>query len=240
MLDEKLELWLRKRINELDKTNSGLRQLAYQNLLSSSREKQRIAAQLHDNIAMGLLCCNIKLKLLQGKDTDKAVAEILDEVQEDVSNLISKTRNLISDLNPALAYRFSLEAAIYELAREAEAKYNIACKTDLDNPLATPEDDIFMVAYQSTRELLRNVARHAFAENITLYARNANGNLSIMVQDDGIGFDIAQFFADMRQKNKVGLLSIQEWLRCIGGQFEIESQPGCGTRATITVPLKRA
>jgi signal transduction histidine kinase len=240
LLDEKLELWLRKRINELDKTNSGLRQLVYQNLLSTSREKQNIGSALHDNIAMGLLCCNIKLKLLQSENTSSDAADILEEVQKDVSNLISKARGLINELNPALAYRFSMEVAITELARETEAKYSINCRTDVDDSIGTPDADVFIVAFQSMRELLCNAARHAFAENISISARGSKDNMVITVQDDGIGFDVARFFAETGHKERIGLLSIHEWLRCVGGQFEIDSKPGGGTRTSITFPLTLA
>ena len=88
------------------------------------------------------------------------------------------------------------------------------------------------------RELLVNVAKHAQANQVTVLMEVTDGVLKIVVQDDGVGFDSRELSQPEGIKGGFGLFSIKERMTDLGGALEIESQPGKGGRAILTVPLE--
>jgi signal transduction histidine kinase len=102
-------------------------------------------------------------------------------------------------------------------------------------------DDIKVVLFQSTRELLVNIAKHAGARNAWVSVRKDNGNIRINVEDDGIGFDFAEAESRIgRSDGGFGLLSIRERINYLGGHLECESGEGRGTRISLVVPLRQS
>ena len=88
------------------------------------------------------------------------------------------------------------------------------------------------------RELLMNVVKHAKARNAWIRMHEKDGRLSILVKDDGIGFNPQEILTKSIKSHTFGLFSIKERLLYLGGRLEHESKPGAGTIFTITAPLK--
>jgi signal transduction histidine kinase len=100
------------------------------------------------------------------------------------------------------------------------------------------DEDIRVMLFQMTRELLENVIKHAKAHKIDVSTIKRGRTISISVQDDGAGFDTK--ILKTEKSKGVGLFSINERLIQIGGSAEVKSKIGQGTHITITAPLKRA
>lgn len=94
-----------------------------------------------------------------------------------------------------------------------------------------------VLLFQAIRELLTNVAKHANARNVSVSIKKRDGNLEIIVKDDGSGFDTTKLKPGRSVTNGFGLFSIREPIELMCGKLKIESKPGCGTKVTAIVPL---
>jgi CheY-like chemotaxis protein/anti-sigma regulatory factor (Ser/Thr protein kinase) len=109
---------------------------------------------------------------------------------------------------------------------------------DVDPRADSPQKDIRTLLFESVRELLFNAVKHARTDRVELQLTlDANDHLCIIVSDRGVGFDLARL-EDRSKASQVGwgLFSIRERLTLLGGQFDIDSSPGHGTRVRMVAP----
>ncbi len=212
-----------------------LRALTFELIMVEERERQRIAASLHDHVAQELAAAKLKCESFD----PASHADCLREIQDILIRCIRVTRSLMNELSPPVLYELGFAQAIEWLADQFQSKYNIPAefenRLDLDDmqPLAY-ELKVFL--FQATRELLTNVARHAGARRVKVILSGGPNEAGIEVADNGSGFDVPDedFPAEMR--SGFGLFGIRERLKHFGGRLDIQSRPGRGTRVTIIVP----
>jgi two-component system NarL family sensor kinase len=101
------------------------------------------------------------------------------------------------------------------------------------------DDDVRILLFRDVRELLINVVEHARAHKVKVSIKRLGEQISVTVEDDGVGFDPAEVTLMAAGKGEFGLFSIRERLERSGGHLEIESKPRCGCRVTIVAPLKK-
>ncbi|MHC5034038.1 MAG: sensor histidine kinase, partial [Planctomycetota bacterium] len=94
-----------------------------------------------------------------------------------------------------------------------------------------------VLLFQTVRELLLNVVKHAAANAATVSVHAEDGEVRISVEDDGVGFDAAALGVHGHRTEGFGLFSIRERLDHLGGRLELQSEPGAGTRAVVTAPV---
>ncbi len=108
----------------------------------------------------------------------------------------------------------------------------------LDEQAAPQGEDVSILLFQAVRELLFNVAKHAGVKNARVEVSRVDGQIQIVVLDDGAGFDPSQIRAENGLAGGLGLISVRERLDFLGGHLEIESEPGRGSRFTLLVPIE--
>jgi signal transduction histidine kinase len=99
------------------------------------------------------------------------------------------------------------------------------------------DDDMKIFLYQTVRELLTNVAKHAQTQNASVSVKKKSSTIQIRVDDNGVGFNLPNKLSSDGQIKGFGLFRINERLEQLGGQMVIESQPNHGTKITIVAPL---
>jgi signal transduction histidine kinase len=99
-------------------------------------------------------------------------------------------------------------------------------------------DEIETVLYRATQEALTNIAKHAKANNVGILLERHSNHVSLIVEDDGVGFDVEQAFG--AEQKGVGLLGMRERVTLVGGTIEIESAPGNGVTVAVRIPVPRA
>ncbi len=207
-------------------------------LLTEERERRRLALLLHDSIGQSLAFSKREIGVLQ-KSTTPEIRQALDYVKQQIDESIRQTRDLTFELSPTTLYTFGLEAAVEELAEQfaqrGEFQVHFEATGD-DKPLS---EQIQALLYRASRELLTNISKHAEASNVFIRIDRTDGNIRIVINDDGKGFDIARLEEIIHQQKGFGLLSIRERLTHVGGTFELESQPGQGTKVTLVAPLRQ-
>jgi PAS domain S-box-containing protein len=215
-----------------------LRALASELSLAEERERRRIAMSLHDHTCQNLVLVRMKLDELL-ESAPAAQAEAFHGICNVLSDTIEDVRELTFDLSSPTLYKFGLEAALEELLEDKfGAEQDVEYDFSDDGESKPLTDDVRVLLFQSVREILINILKHARARNITLDIRRAEGSIRIAVTDDGVGFDVDEVSSLPARQRGFGLFSIKERLDCIGGSLEIDSQRGVGSQFTLVAPLK--
>ena len=216
-----------------------LKSLASQLSLTEERERHRLATDLHDQISQSLVISKIKLDQLRKSNSSGDFKEALDEISKYLGQVIEETRTLTFDLSSPILYELGFEAAVAEwLTDQIQEKHRIETEFEDDGRQKPLDDDIRVLLFRNVRELLINVVKHAKAHKAKVSTRRIGKYISVCVEDDGVGFDPVEVASTAVKKAEFGLFSIQERLEQLGGQIEIESGPGRGTKITMTAPLK--
>ena len=223
--------------NRLVQQQQQLRVLASDLALAEERERRRIAVGLHDQVIQNLAVATIRLDSLRpGLQTEDA-RNTLQAVRDSTGAAIADLRSLTFELSPPVLYELGLEQALQYLAEQMEREHGIPvlCSDDgQDKPL---RDDLRVTLYRSVRELIMNAIKHARASRLKVSVSRFDGNIRILVDDDGVGFDGKVIEMRSPAGAGFGLFSIRERLFCLGGQLAIDSQLGHGARIALTVPL---
>jgi signal transduction histidine kinase len=200
-------------------------------------EQKRIARELHDELGGTLTSLKYDLHWLEHTTASKG--EIAQRYQA-MNDLIGSTTKLVqrisSELRPKILDSLGLNAAVEWQAGEFKKRTNVGIQLHLTETLPPMDDALKTGAYRIIQESLTNIARHAQAASVEITIDVRNQNLFVLITDNGKGFDKSL----LNHPESLGLLSIQERARMIGGKAVITGEPGKGTQVTLEVPLKNA
>ncbi len=242
-LTEHLESLVVARTQELLRSQAQLRALATELNLTEQRERKRLSLELHDHLAQLLVLA--RLKLGQAKQQAGSPQRLLDLVRQTddvLDESLAYTRTLVAELSPPVLHEFGLEAAVRWLA-ERMRRHDLAVDVQINSrqPSRIPENQAVLL-FQSVRELVMNVRKHANASKATIHLEQTPHDLLIQVCDSGTGFDQSEttlHHAIGTSTPKFGLFSIQERMAALGGEFEIRSSVGGGTVAQLRLPVNQ-
>lgn len=204
-------------------------------LRAQENERLRIARELHDELGQDLTALSIGLKGLEATAVDADRRGKLAGFRRTVESLSRHVRLITTQLRPLVLADFGLRKALEELAEGWGERLDIDVDVHLDDlPERLPESSE-LVAYRVVQEALTNVAKHANAHSISLTARLNDGQLRIVIEDDGLGFALAS--QSQIATNHFGLTGILERLLTVGGTLEVESSPGVGTTLFVNLPI---
>ena len=216
-----------------------LRSLASELILAEEKERRRIASDLHDQIGQALAVSLLSLGGLEASASSPEVSGRLREVRELIDQAFRDSRSLAFDLSPPILYELGLDAAVEALAQQMQARHGIRIAFEGDEHPKPLDDGVRVLLFQSVRELLFNVIRHAQAGKAKISVHRDQNDIQIEVEDDGVGFDASRVGVSAGRPGGFGLFNLRERLDLLDGRFEIESRPGRGTRARMVAPLKR-
>ena len=239
-LAEELEDRVNERTKELVQSQTLLRQLASELTIAEQRERRRIATDLHDYLAQLLVCARLKVSQSRARSEDTEVESWLRESDDILQQALTYTRSLVAQLTPMALHEFGLAAALKWLADQMRQQYQLLVQVDVQTGLSVglPEDQSVLI-FQSIRELLLNVVKHARVDQARIRMEQREGRLVIAVIDEGLGSD-QPALSPKTLSSKFGLFSIGERMRALGGTFDFRSTPGTGTTATLSVPVAPA
>lgn len=217
-----------------------LRQLAFESLRAEHRERRRIAVDLHDRIGQTLALCQIKLGTLRER-VDDAGAGDLDDCVGLVQQSIEDTRTLTFELSPPVLYDLGFGAAMLWLADHMRETHNLEVRVEGDETdVPTMEEELASLVFRSVRELLINAVKHAQAREAGVRMRRSGETFEIEVWDAGVGFDAEAVSRRDSPGARFGLFSIREQMERMGGEINVDSAPGRGTRVRLGVPIGEA
>jgi signal transduction histidine kinase len=217
-----------------------LKSLASQLTLAEERERHRLATELHDRISQALVISKIKLEALRKSGYDRKLDKALDDVCNSIGRTIQDTRTLTFDLSSPVLHELGFEMAVSEwLTDQIQKKHGITVEFEADGEAKPLDDDVRILLFRDVRELLINVVEHSHAHKVKVSIKRLGEQISVTVEDNGVGFDPAEVLSMAAGKGEFGLFSIRERLERSGGHLEIESRPRHGCRVIIVAPLKK-
>jgi signal transduction histidine kinase len=237
-LNADLEQRVAERTRDLVVSNHRLQALASELTLAEQRERKRLASELHDYLAQILALGRIKISQLRQKVSTQA-PDVQPLVVE-IDNLLEKageyTRSLMAKLNPPVLDELGLPSALNWLAKQMPL-HGLMVEVRLSQERVPLPDDQAVLLFQSVRELLINVAKHAGTDRATVsLTLEPDQELRIEVQDQGRGFDTVAMEAKS-EHGHFGLFSVRERMQAMGGRLDVRSRPGEGTTVTMVLPL---
>jgi signal transduction histidine kinase len=210
-----------------------LRNLSRQLVETQEEERRSLSRELHDQIGQLLTAIRIGAGNLEEdlpQNSDRAKVQ-LDQIKRLSEQTLRTVRDLAMGLRPSMLDDLGLGAALEWQARQHSRLCGVPVSVELEGA-ENLSDSQRTCVYRVVQEALTNIARHAKALNIEVRLQTVEDGISILVRDDGTGFDVAE------AGKGLGLLGIKERVRQLGGEASIESQRGSGTRLSAWLPLE--
>ena len=235
-LAAELEQRVARRTAELKRRSAELEQLANELTRAEARERQRIADILHDDLQQTLAYAKLRASSLAASQEDDSEARTARDVINALSEAIETSRSLSRELNPPWLNTGGLSAALEHMAQNMSDKHGLKVTTDISDLGAKLPDEVSLFAYHSISELLFNVAKHAGTDHAHLNMNPDGDCVHLVVEDEGRGFDPESLRNTGGDDSGFGLFSIQQRAELVGGQLDIQSTPGEGSRFELTLP----
>ena len=198
-------------------------------------ERARIARDLHDDINQRLALLANGLQELEQHDTERDE----DEDQRQLHELWNLTNEIALDiqqlshrLHPSKLHYLGLPAAVRELCKEFSKAHKIEVECVAQDVPRDLKESASLNLFRTVQESLHNVAKHSSAHHVKVDLSGRSTGILLRVSDDGVGFDVSQ-----KHGQGLGLVSMEERLRSIGGRLTVWSQPSFGTLVEATVPV---
>lgn len=202
---------------------------------SSNLERLRIAAELHDGVIQDLAGVSYSLAAADraGLESPELV-RVLRDATTSTRQSVRRLRAILVEINPASLHVAGLEAALTDLvAPLTAAGVSVELTVDQDEVLST---EVEALLFRAAGEGIRNVARHAQAQNVSIRISTDAHEARLLITDDGLGFDNDER-ARRRERGHVGLDLLEELTARMNGSLEIRALPdGGGTTLELTVP----
>jgi signal transduction histidine kinase len=205
--------------------------------MAQEAERRALAAALHDSVGQLLALAKITLAEARRDAADTPLAPRLQTVHTLVQEAIDLTRSLTSELCPPPLFNSGLEAAVEHLAQQLSTRFGVEFVVVVaSKPLELQDPMKKKLLYRSVRELMVNVVKHANATHTSVTFSVADGGLTVVVRDDGVGFPIQAVRGRPRTRASFGLVSIRERLAAFKGTLSVSSYPDRGATVTLAVP----
>jgi len=215
-------------------SDKGLQVLSGRLLHVQEEERRSIARELHDGLSQTLakLGVEVGIALIRTPPTATLMRRMLQKIRIGVEELSNEIRQISHRLHPAVLEHFGLAAALRRYCTEFEEYRNINVMFVCELPFDWLPYHVAVNLYRIVQEALSNAAKHGGAKEVIVTLGRCDSDIKLSIEDDGCGFDVIK----PNQKSGLGLISIEERTRLVGGRLAIDSQIGSGTRIEVVIP----
>ena len=210
-------------------------ELSRRMMSAQEADRTRIARELHDDIGQSLAV--LKIRMLRAGQPVSGHPEMMHASLKDLSvelqKIIDKVSHLSHDLHSSELELLGLAVAVKSHCRECSEQLGIPIDCCCDQPQEKLDSLMALAFLRVLQEAMHNIVKHSRATSVMVRLTRSDRDLSLEICDDGIGFDmeVARLAAGL------GLISMRERVHLIGGEFEVQSSPGQGTRITVCAPI---
>jgi signal transduction histidine kinase len=239
---EELEMRVQQRTAELKAVNAKLetairqrKQLEYELLEITERERRRLGLDLHDDLGQKLSGLALMTKGLERKLAARRAREtpVAAQVHELVQQTLTHTRDLAHDLATLDLTDTDLPAALEGLARHAAELFNITCRFTAEGRIPPLEPSTVSQLCKIAQEAVTNAIKHAKADEVAISLADGQGKITLTVRNNGLPFP------DLRGRSTgIGLRIMNYRASLIGASLEIKSTGAQGARLTCLLPLE--
>jgi signal transduction histidine kinase len=212
-----------------------VRDLARRLIAAQEEERTRIARELHDDAGQRMASMSIDLSLIEREvvDDPRHASQVLAEVHREMDTLSDDLRDLSHSLHPGVLEHLGLIKSLDIRCKEVAVESGIAVRFDVEHEIGSVPAAIGLCLYRVAQEAIRNIVKHAAARSARVSLARHNGHIALTVEDDGCGFDAGP----TNGQRGLGLMSLDERVRMLGGTFAIATSPNKGTTVSVTIPL---
>ena len=201
--------------------------------LATSRERNRLAREMHDTLAHTLSGLSVQLETVKAYwDIDQAAARaILDKSLSAAHAGLEETRRALKALRASPLEDLGLAMALKTLVEDVAARAKLTLDLSIMDKTPALSPDVEQGIYRIAQEAVTNVVKHARARSLTARLESVEGKTVFTVSDDGVGFDMGK----SDKTAHFGLAGMQERAQIMGAELKITSEPGHGTVIRLTI-----
>lgn len=231
-------LFYRLRLFQLTKKRQQQQTFSRQLIESQESDRKRIAAELHDNLGQHLIIIKNWAALgLNFIEKDTPVREQLDEISSTALLALNEVREIIYDLRPHQIETIGLSKTITFMLEQVSTSSGIKFKTRIDeiDKLFAPDDEV--IFYRILQECVSNIIKHSEAKNASVLIIKDKSSINLKISDDGKGF-VNDKNSSSNGHFSFGLKGIEERVKMLNGEFEIQTQKNSGTTVLVNFILR--
>jgi PAS domain S-box-containing protein len=215
---------------------------SYANLVTRAQEEERkrIAREIHDEtIQMLFGSCAQLDSILNRLKLPGHTRHDIEQVSDSLGSVIDSLRSLCREIRPDIIDRFGLVDAVELFLHETEERTGLSCKLKISGQPPNMPNDLEIALFRIVQEAVNNIRRHSGASQFRLYITFADESVEIVVEDNGVGFEVPAMIGNFASDGKFGLVGMRERAHLIGGNLSVDSQIGRGTVVTVRAPLSQ-
>lgn len=220
----------------LRRTQTELRALAARLISNDEEEHRTLARELHDDFSQRLAALGFDLAELEAAFPAGVPARLRTKMHEAQGSLISLSgdlRRLAHQMHPSALELLGLSPALHQLCKDASRQGHFSVRLKTRSAPKTLSPNASLCLYRVAQECLRNIVKHAAADEVSVTLSGKDACLRLSIRDNGVGFDTEA----APSRGGLGLVSVRERVRQTGGTLAVESRPGEGTQVTVEIPL---
>lgn len=211
-------------------------ELLHRTVTAQEQERQRIAREMHDETGQTLTALGLGLNaIIQSipSHPQRAVQQAR-QLQSLVANGLNDLQRLVSGLHPPQLDELGLMPALRWYIQDVKKYFDLEVNLSGSINEKDIDPETRMTLFRIAQEAITNAVRHAAASQVQVEVKDTNGELSMRVEDNGIGFNVERVMVG-REATFLGLLGMKERAALIGGECQIESRPGRGTIVQVVI-----
>jgi len=230
------------RVDEaLRESEKKLRYLSSSLLKAQEEERQRISFGLHDELGQDLAALKIQLKSIGSRlqEDQKGLKEACESTRQHVDHIVDNVRRISRGLSPTILKDLGLSATLKWMIQNFTEQTHIKVSFDMADIDNLFSEEAQIIIYRIFQEVFTNIRKHSRATHVSVGIKKMKKNVSFIVEDNGRGFDMQEVTARNWPEKGMGLITMEERARILGGPFERFSRKGQGARVTLTIPLNK-
>jgi len=223
---------LARELEERTRTEKQIQALSARLINAQEEERTRLARELHDDLSQQVAAVSIAMSNLKREipEPQQTVRSHVERMQQKLAQLAESTRRISHELHPAVLQHLGLAAALRAYCAEFTSLTGIQVALATDGSFDETPAAASLCLYRIAQEALQNVAKHARVQEAVVSLDHSDGLLHLAVSDKGKGIEPGLAATGL------GLISIRERVRLLGGRAEIRSEPGEGTVVAVEIP----
>lgn len=227
-------------VTEEKKLQENIRFYSQLCIRTQERERERVALELHDDVAQPLLLLGQRLDMITAKPRTrlpKPFKEQLEELHILTNDALGRLRRCAQDLRPRILDDLGLIAALEWMADDLMKNEGIDARVEVVGVERSLTNEVQLLLFRISQEALSNIRRHAEASTVWIIMEFGHDKVILTVKDNGKGFKLPERIEELASIGKLGLAGMQERALLIGGRLGLQSELGKGTTITVEVPI---
>lgn len=222
-------------IQELHALRQGLLEKILQ---TQEEERARLSRELHDETSQLLASLRMAVRYLDESRDLETVQARLSDLRQLFDETFEGFRRFVAVLRPSSLTEGDLKGSLEHYVAEFQRRFGIPVDLAFSGSSAQLSAESAITLFRIIQESLTNVARHAQAHHVSIVLSISAEGQTVVVEDDGVGFDVEETMSHRAERGNLGIFGIQERVRLLGGSCEIESSPGQGTSLYVRLPME--